>query len=98
MEPEAVKTEHLELIHYNEVSGNNNGGNDGKLVTILAEFKHPSVYRPLQLVMIIFVIANIVGFFPARSFIIKIFNDVGVSENQDLILVREPFNYDYHEF
>lgn len=90
VEPEAVKTEHLELIHYNEVSGTKNDGSESKFFTKLAQFKSPSVYRPLRLVTIVFFISHIMGFFPARAFITKILNEVGVSENQDLLLVREP--------
>lgn len=84
-----VQTEYLELIHYNKVSGINNDNKSGNFFKKLNAFKDPSVYGPLRLVLIIFFISNTLCLSPARSFITKIFENVGIPKNNhSIILVR----------
>jgi len=90
VKPEAVKPEFLELIHYNEVSGTKvekiNDDSDG-LLSKLAHFKDPSVYKPLKLLMIYFFISFISSIFPTRPFMTKIMSTVDLTENQNEALV-----------
>lgn len=94
VEPEKVKDEFLELVHYNEVSGTLGGkakvsGNDGNegFASKLAYFMEPSVYRPLRLMMIYFFISYVSSIFPTRPFITKIMEkvDLFVSQNESLV-------------
>lgn len=60
MKPETIKDEYNEHIRYNELSGTqgeniNVSGNKG-LISKLAQFKNPSVYKPLRLLIIFFYI------------------------------------------
>lgn len=91
MEPEIVKAEHLELIRYNEVSGTHRGTADvnrNNLLLKLAQFKNPSVYRPFRLIMFYFLISDIVSSVPWRAFTSKIMTEVGILNNQSLLLVN----------
>lgn len=90
MEPEEIKPEFLELVHYNQVSGTQGGKieiDDKKLFSNLDQFKNPAVYRPLKLMLIIFFIAFIVSLFPTRPFITKIMKEIDLSDNQNESLV-----------
>lgn len=94
VEPEAIKPEFLELIHYNEVSGTLG---DKKVVerkgffSVLDQFKNPAVYKPMKLINIYFAISYIVSMFPTRPFITNIMKEVGLSANQNESLVRVTF-------
>lgn len=90
VKPEVVNAEFNELIHYNEVSGTQGGRVDTKkygFFSNLAEFKDPLVYKPLTLVMLYFFISHITCLIPARPFITKIMSEVGIIDNQNLLLV-----------
>ncbi|CAI6345707.1 unnamed protein product [Macrosiphum euphorbiae] len=76
-----VKTEYLELVRYNEISGTQQS--TGKLT----QFKDPSVYRPLRLMIFYFLISIIMSSMPWRTFISKIMTEVGILNNQSLLLV-----------
>jgi len=91
VKPEIVKTEHLELIRYNEVSGTRRRTADvnrSNLLSKLAEFKDPSVYRPFIFIMFYFLVSDIVGSVPWRPYTSKIMTEVGISNNQSLLLVN----------
>lgn len=91
VEPEKIKPEFLELIHYNEVSGSKGNQNDTKdksFSSKLLQLKSPSVYRPLRLMMAVFFISYISSIFPTRPFITKIMREVDLSNNQNESLVR----------
>jgi hypothetical protein len=91
VEPEMVRHEFLELIHYNEVSGTR--GSKGHvekkkgLLAKLAEFKEPSVYRPMKLMMALFFVSNVVSLFHTRPFITKIMTNIYIVDNQNELLV-----------
>ncbi|XP_060878897.1 facilitated trehalose transporter Tret1-like isoform X2 [Metopolophium dirhodum] len=90
VKPEVVKTEYLELVRYNEISGTQQitpVANQKNLFSKLAQFKDPSVYRPLRLIIFYFLISIIVSTIPWRPFISKIMTEVGLSNNQSLLLV-----------
>jgi len=91
VKPDIVKSEHLELIRYNEVSGTRRVTDDvnrSKLLSKFAQFKDPSVYRPLILIMSYFLVSDIVSSVPWRTFVIKIMTEVGILNNQSLLLVN----------
>lgn len=92
VKPEIIKAEHLDLIRYNEVSGTQNGRtdttNNRRLLSKLAQFKDASVYRPLRLAMIYFIISDIVSIIPCRPFLSTIMAKVGLSNDQNLLFVR----------
>lgn len=89
--PEMVKSELLELIHYNENSGiqeyNNVNTDNTSLFSKFAQFKKPSVYRPLKMLMFCFFVSYLVSIIPAKPFIGKIMTEVGILNNQSLYLV-----------
>lgn len=86
MEPETIKSEHNELVHYNEVSGNNEIDDKSSK---LAQFMNPSVYRPLRLVMTYFFISDIVSMLPCRAYLSRLMADVGIEkDSHDLLLVK----------
>lgn len=91
VEPEEIRGEHLELIRYNKVSGNQGHGvdniNDGRLFIKTAQLKDPLVYKPLILIMIFFFVSAIVSSMPCRPFLSKIMTEVGILNNQNLLLV-----------
>lgn len=91
VEPDVVKTELLEYIRYNQVSGTMHGKINVKNETTfskLARLMDPSVYRPLILVMIIFFISYITSLLPCKPFYTKIMTEVGIkNEDQSLVLV-----------
>jgi len=90
-EPEIVKTEHLELIRYNEISGTRSRTadiNHSNLLSKLAAFKDPSVYRPFILIMFYFLVSDIVSSVPWRPYTSKIMTEVGIVNNQSLLLVN----------
>lgn len=90
VKPEIIKTEYLELIRYNEVSGIRYGKVDiGKnsLSLKLAQITKPSVYRPLRLVMIVFFISYIVCLLHCKPYFSQIMNKVGLSDDQNLLFV-----------
>lgn len=90
VKPETIKAEHLELIHYNDVSGTQGGKvdiNDKTVLSKLSQFKDPSVYKPLRLIMIYFFISDILSCVPWRQFLNKIMTDVGIIDGQSLLLV-----------
>lgn len=94
--PESVRAEHLELVRYNRVSGTRNGAVDVKcntFVSKLAQFKDPSVYRPLRLVMIYFFISDIVAIVPCRPFLSSIMAGVGLYDKdiRSLLMVRTTY-------
>eukprot|EP00102_Acyrthosiphon_pisum_P015845 XP_008186584.1 PREDICTED: facilitated trehalose transporter Tret1 isoform X2 [Acyrthosiphon pisum] len=82
VKPNVVKKEYLELVRYNEISAGTQQ-TTGKL----AQFKDPSVYRPLRLIIFYFFISIIINGMPWRTFISKIMTEVGISNNQNLLLV-----------
>lgn len=99
VEPETVKTEHLELVRYNKVSGIRSFADEGDchhldanydngLISRLAQLKNPSVYRPLRLVMAFFFFSNIVSLLPTKPFFTKIMTEIGIKDNQSLLMVR----------
>uniref|UniRef100_A0A2S2NU48 Facilitated trehalose transporter Tret1 n=2 Tax=Schizaphis graminum TaxID=13262 RepID=A0A2S2NU48_SCHGA len=88
--PEIVKTEYLELIRYNELSGTRNGKVNieyDSLSSKLSQLKDPSVYRPLGLVMIVFFISYIICLLPCKPYFSQIMNQVDLSNDQSLLLV-----------
>ncbi|VVC25992.1 Sugar transporter, conserved site,Major facilitator superfamily domain,Major facilitator, sugar [Cinara cedri] len=92
VDSETIKSEYCELIRYNELSGTR--GNDGKVNTgdtglfvKLREFKDPAVYRPLRLVMVLFLISNMISLAPCKPFINNIMTEIGILDDQNLILV-----------
>ncbi|XP_026823244.1 facilitated trehalose transporter Tret1-like [Rhopalosiphum maidis] len=88
--PEIVKTEYLELIRYNELSGIRNDKVNieyDSLSSKLSQLKDPSVYRPLGLVMIVFFISYIVCLLPCKPYFSQILNQVDLSNDQSLLLV-----------
>lgn len=90
VEPEQIKPEFLELVHYNEVSGTQGGKiniDDKRFFSNLAQFKNPAVYRPLRLMLIIFFVSFVVSIFPTRPFITKIMKEIGLFDNQNESLV-----------
>lgn len=101
VKPQVIKLEHLELIRYNEVSGMQRDG--GKVNTDnigifskLEEFKEPAIYRPLRLVMILFLISNIISMTPCRSFISNIMTEVDILNEQSLLLVHVYYIREYN--
>lgn len=98
VDPETVKHEFLDLVRYNEVSGfrgaktDTNAG-DENFLSKLAQFKDPSVYRPLKLMMIFFFIAYISSIFHTRPFITKIMSEVDIVNYQNESLVRKIFRH-----
>jgi len=95
VEPEKIKPEFLEMIHYNEVSGTQGGckidTDDKKLFSNLTQFKNPAVYRPLRLIMMFFFISFVVSIFPTRPFITKIMKEIDLFNNQNESLVSYSF-------
>lgn len=90
VKPEVVKMEYLELVRYNEVSGTQRLARDANhknLFSKLAQFKEPSVYRPLRLIIFYFFTSIIMGSIPWKPFIGKIMTEVGLLNNQSLLLV-----------
>jgi len=90
VEPEQIKPEFLELVHYNEVSGTQGGKidvNDKEFFSNLSQFKNPAVYRPLRLMLIIFFVSFIVSGFLNRPFITKIMKEIDLFDNQNESLV-----------
>lgn len=86
MEPEIIKSEHIELVHYNEVSGNNKIDDKSSK---FAQFKSPSVYRPLRLVMTYFFISAVVSISPCRAYLSRLMTDVGIEkDSHNLLLVK----------
>jgi len=88
-----VKNEYLELVRYNEVSGAlriTPDANHKNLFSKLAQFKDSSVYRPLRLTMFYFLISIIISGVPWKPFISKIMAEVGLLNNQSLLLVNIP--------
>lgn len=95
MDPEIVKPELITLFHYNEVSGtfgtegsNSNANGDNSLLSKLALFKEPSVYKPLKLIMIYFLTSYAINLTPGKPFIGKIMTEVGVKDYQSIYLVQ----------
>lgn len=92
VEPETIKHEFLELIHYNEVSGTCGSKapaeKDTGLPSKLAQFKDPSVYRPMRFMMVLYFVSYVVSIFPTRPFITKIMNEINLVDNQNGLLVR----------
>lgn len=91
VEPEIIKAEHLELVRYNEVSGTQNGWvntTNNRLFSKLAQFKDASVYRPLRLAMIYFIVSDIVSIIPCRPFLSTVMVKVDLLNNQNLLFVR----------
>jgi len=82
VKPNVVKMEFLGLVRYNEISETQQTA--GKL----AQFKDPSVYRPLRLIIFYFLISIIMSTIPWRPFISKIMTEVGILNNQSLLLVN----------
>lgn len=94
VQPEAVKVEFLELIHYNNVSGTLAGEvgiEDDRLISKLSKFKNPAVYRPFRLLMILFFVSFIAGLTPAKPFVCNILTEVGLTEHQSLYLVNKKY-------
>ncbi|XP_022166816.1 facilitated trehalose transporter Tret1-like isoform X2 [Myzus persicae] len=90
VKPEVVKMEYLELLQYNEVSGTQRltrDVNHKNLFSKLAQFKEPSVYRPLRLIIFYFFTSIIISGILWRPFIGKIMTEVGLLNNQSLLLV-----------
>ncbi|XP_050533259.1 facilitated trehalose transporter Tret1-like isoform X2 [Daktulosphaira vitifoliae] len=91
VEPNVVKSEFHELIHYNEVSGALQGDSTSRksssILQYLALFKDPLVYRPLRLVMLFFFFSFILCLIPCRPFLYIILERVGIFDYHDLILV-----------
>ncbi|XP_025205967.1 facilitated trehalose transporter Tret1-like [Melanaphis sacchari] len=91
VEPEKIKPEFLELVHYNEVSGTRSGCNtdtdDKKFFSNLTQFKNPAVYRPLRLMMIFFFVSFIVSMFPTRPFITKVMKEIDLFDHQNESLI-----------
>jgi len=91
VKPEVVKTEYHELVRYNEISGTQRitpVAIHKNLFSKLAQFKDPSVYRPLRLIIFYFFISIIVSTIPWKPFISKIMTEIGLSNNQSLLLVN----------
>lgn len=91
VKPEIIKEEFLELIRYDKVSGTLLGkidNDDEGFFAKLAQFKDPSVYRPMRLVLISFSMAFLSGIFPARPFMTKIMTEIELFDNQNEILVH----------
>lgn len=95
MDPEIVKPELITLFHYIEVSGTigNEGSNfrandDNSLLSKLALFKEPSVYKPLKLILIYFFTSYSVNLSPGKPFIGKIMTEVGLRDYQSIYLVQ----------
>lgn len=62
--------------------------NDKKnLLSKLAQFKEPSVYRPMKLIMIFFFTSYIINLTPGKPFIGKIMTEVGLRDHQSICLV-----------
>jgi len=82
-------------LHYNNVSGtigtqdSNVVTNDGSknLLLKLSQFKEPSVYRPMKLIMIFFFTSYIINLTPGKPFIGKIMTEVGLRDHQSICLV-----------
>lgn len=94
VDSETVKPELSNLLHYNNVSGtigtqdSNVVTNDSKnLLSKLAQFKEPSVYRPMKLIMIFFFTSFIINLTPGKPFIGKIMTEVGLRDHQSICLV-----------
>ncbi|XP_050058357.1 facilitated trehalose transporter Tret1-like isoform X1 [Aphis gossypii] len=94
VDSETVKPELSNLLHYNNVSGtigtqdSNVVTNDSKnLLSKLAQFKKPSVYRPMKLIMIYFFTSYIVNLTPGKPFIGKIMTEVGLRDHQSICLI-----------
>lgn len=90
VKPETIEAEHLELMHYNDVSGTHGGKvpiADKTLSSKLSQFKDPSVYRPLRFIMIYFFISDVISITPWRQFFNKIMTEVGIANGQSLLLV-----------
>lgn len=95
VDSETVKLELIALYRYNEVSGTTGTSgtdfdtNDDKgFLSKLAQFKEPSVYKPMKLIMIYFFTAYIITVAPGRPFIAKIMTEVGLRDNQMIYLVH----------
>jgi len=95
VDPETVKPELITLFHYNEVSGtigtegsNFDGNGDNSLLSKLALFKEPSVYKPLKLIMIYFFTSFMINLTPGKPFIGKIMTEVGLRDYQSIYLVH----------
>lgn len=98
VKPEETNAEYVELIRYHQVSGIQGDVIDSEhkgIFSKLAQFKDPLLYRPLNLVMMYFVISNIVCIVPARPFITKIMADVGLADIQNLLLVLEYYFFTF---
>ncbi|KAF0773728.1 facilitated trehalose transporter Tret1-like [Aphis craccivora] len=94
VDSETVKPELSNLLHYNNVSGtigtqdSNVVTNDSKnLLSKLAQFKEPSVYRPMKLIIIFFFTSYIVNLTPGKPFIGKIMTEVGLRDHQSICLI-----------
>ncbi|CAI6342765.1 unnamed protein product [Macrosiphum euphorbiae] len=94
VDPEIVKPELITLFHYIEVSGTigNEGSNfrandDNSLLSKLALFKEPSVYKPLKLILIYFFTSYSVNLSPGKPFIGKIMTEVGLRDYQSIYLI-----------
>lgn len=93
---ETIKAEHIEIVHYSEVSGQQSRESDGDKVNVggtgffsrLKEFKNPAVYRPLRLVMILFLVTDLINLLPCKPFIGNIMTQLGILHEQSLLLVR----------
>lgn len=96
---EEVKPEFLELVHYNAVSGTKDDTRRSDCQTVrdkgfwseYSQFKDPSVYKPLKLMLIYFFLSFIGSMFPTRPFITKIMQkaDLFVSQNESLVWSRK---------
>lgn len=90
VEPETVRAEHLELIHYNAVSGTRKDRvtNDNNLFSKLSQFKDASVYRPVILILSFFLISYITCITPCKPFIGRIMTNIGIpTKDHSLLLV-----------
>jgi SP family facilitated glucose transporter-like MFS transporter 8 len=90
MEPETVKYEFLELIRHNKPTNDQESTVDteikgGGLFAEIAQFKNPSAYRPLILVIIYLIVSLISCFTP---FTMQIIVNVGFAIYPNTYMVR----------
>ncbi|XP_026807795.1 facilitated trehalose transporter Tret1-like [Rhopalosiphum maidis] len=94
VDSDTVKPELFKLLHYNNISGtigtqysNVVTSDNNSLLSKIAQFKEPSVYKPMKLIMIYFFTSYVINLTAGKPFIGKIMTEVGLRDNQSIYLI-----------
>lgn len=90
-EPEVVRYEFQELVHYSRESGTCGDKDDVNLGSSsnLSLFKDPLIYKPFKIMIIYSFVAFIVSVTPARPFLSRILTEAGLPNHQNVYCVSK---------